>query len=87
MCLDKSRDNENPIETTTINECSKKCIGITSHFAYGTNEFGGQGCQAGLCKCYCIRAMESLDESCQQLDQKDYWFLRFKPGVTFDADG
>ena len=80
-------DNESPIETATINECSRKCVGMTSHFAYGTNEFGGQGCLDGLCKCFCIREMDNLDENCHQLDPKNYWFLQFKPGVSSDVDG
>ena len=84
FCLEENDNNEGPFKTATINECSRKCVGMTSYFAYGTNEFGGQGCQEGLCKCYCIRAMETQDESCHQ---KNYWLLKFKSGVSFDVDG
>lgn len=44
-------------------------------FAYGTNEFGGQGCKEGLCKCHCIK--DDNDAACNQDKSKDYWFFKF----------
>ena len=87
ICIDEIHDLEDPIEATTIDECAAKCGGITDLFAYGTNDFGGHGCEDGLCKCHCIRLKDSNDETCQQLKQKNYWLLTFKPGVNFDLDG
>ena len=80
LCLEKDIDKENRIETSTIEECASKCGGFGSHFAFGTNEFGGQGCHNGLCKCHCI-------EICKKLDQENYWFFRFKSGVDFSING
>ena len=83
ICIDETHDQD---EAQTINECAAKCSGITNLFAYGTNEFGGQGCEDGLCKCHCIRQTDTTDETCQQLSQKNYWLLSFKPGVNFNLD-
>ena len=83
ICIDETHGQ---IEVTTINECAAKCSGITNLFAYGTNEFGGQGCEDGLCKCHCIRLKDTTDETCQQLSQKNYWLLSLKPGVNFNFD-
>ena len=80
MCLEIDVDPNNPFETKNIHECARKCQGISSHFAYGTNAFGGKGCNDGLCKCHCLKV-------CKQLDQERYWFFRFKPGVASDVGG
>ena len=74
MCIDSGIDTETQVETISIDECARKCNGIASHFAYGTNEFGGQGCQDGFCTCHCI-------ETCKEVDQDSYWFFRYKPGI------
>ena len=56
-------------------------------FAYGTNEFEGQGCQDGVCKCHCINIKDDLDASCQELDEENYWFFKYKPDANFAMDG
>ena len=80
MCIDAAVDEQPPVEAISIEECSRKCFDIASHFAYGTNDFGGHGCQDGFCKCHCI-------ERCQQLDQDSYWFFRYKPGASLAMEG
>ena len=76
VCIDKDED-KNPAFTKAVSvyECAKKCSATSSHFAYGTNDFGGHGCTRGLCDCYCI-------QKCVALDQEKYLFFMYKS--TFD---
>ena len=87
VCLDEHDDKTTSFETKSIKECAKKCDGITKLFAYGTNDFGGQGCENGICKCHCVVVKDDLDESCKEIDEKTYWFFKYKAGVTFSNDG
>ena len=87
ICINENHNQHDPSDATRIHECAAKCAGITNLFAYGTNEFGGQGCQDGLCKCHCIRQKDNTDESCQQLNHKNYWLLSFKLGVNLNQYG
>ena len=75
VCIEKDVDTNQPIETVSVYECARRCSPTSSHFAYGTNDFGGHGCNRGLCKCHCIN-------SCVNLDQENYWFFKYKS--TFD---
>ena len=80
MCIDTTIGEKQSILTTSVNECAKKCLGAGSHFAYGTNEFGQQGCQDGFCVCDCI-------ERCQLLNPERYWFFKYKPGAKLSMEG
>ena len=75
VCIEKDVDIIQHYETASVYECARKCSTRSSHFAYGTNELGGQGCTRGLCKCHCI-------SNCEHLDQENYWFFKYKS--TFD---
>ena len=37
----------------TIERCASLCTGLSSMFAYGTNDFGENRCTTGGCHCYC----------------------------------
>ena len=87
VCLDENDDKATSFEAKSIKECARKCDGITKLFAYGTNDFGGQGCENGICKCHCVIIKDNLDESCKEIDENTYWFFKYKPGVTFSNDG
>ena len=83
MCIDTNIDDEGPYETMSIEECSRKCLsregeGYVSHFAFGTNDFGGQGCQDGICQCHCI-------EKCKELNQESYLFFKYKAKAATTA--
>ena len=51
------------------------------------NEFGGQGCENGICKCHCVVVKDDLDESCKEIDENTYWFFKYNAGFTFANDG
>ena len=70
MCIDADTDQEIPVEALTIHECARRCRANASHFAYGTNDFGEEGCQDGFCKCYCIK-------QCKLLSQEMYRFFKY----------
>lgn len=80
MCIDTAIDEKQSILTTSVNECARKCLGAASHFAYGTNEFGQQGCQDGFCDCNCI-------ERCKLLSPERYCFFKCKPGAKLSIEG
>ena len=87
VCIDGADTIGYLSETTTIHECARKCHGLTQMFAYGTNDFGQQGCQDGLCKCHCVRVAKPKDESCQLINQEKYRFFWYKSGAHFIDDG
>ena len=49
VCIHMDIDTNEPHEAVSVYECAKKCSTQSSHFAYGTNNLGGQGCIRGLC--------------------------------------
>ena len=59
----------------------------TELFAYGTNEFGGQGCEYGLCKCHCVFEKDDSQHNCQGLEKQNYWFFGMKHGVNYETKG
>ena len=79
----------------TIHECAKQCHGIAAVFAYGTNDFGKQGCNSGLCKCKCVvkkktwspPGMVDENQECKQVNDESYWFFRYKPEANFGEKG
>ena len=80
VCIDADIDEEQPFDVASVDECSRKCFGIASHFAYGTNDFELQGCKNGFCKCHCIK-------KCQLLKREKYLFFRYKPEANRVIDG
>ena len=77
VCINKDEDAY-PVITKAVSvyECARKCSEASSHFAYGTNDFGGDGCTRGLCDCQCI-------ETCQALDEEKYFFFMYKPAFDY----
>ena len=87
VCIKETNAKETPVVAKTLDECAKKCSGITDLFAYGTHEFGGQGCQDGLCKCNCISEKDDTSANCQKLNRNNYWFFEYKKGFDFNING
>ena len=81
-CVDAADNIGYFSETATIYECARKCHELAPMFAYGTNDFGQQGCQDGLCKCHCVHVAESDDENCQIIEQETYRFFWYKLGAN-----
>ena len=52
-------------------------------FAYGTNDFGANGCEDGLCKCHCLMGLD--EAACQRIKYDEYWIFTYKeqPEWTF----
>ena len=63
-------------KAASIEECAIKCEGLTQMFAYGTNDFGANGCKDGLCKCHCIDALNN--HTCRKIKYDEYWIFAFK---------
>ena len=76
FCINEAQIKSDPILVTNVTECANQCKGATKKFAHGTNDFEGHGCKNGLCKCQCVN--EISNEKCQQANQKDYWFFKYK---------
>ena len=64
----------------TVEECASKCSGISSMFAFGTNDFGTQRCQNGFCKCIC-ETSATKEGFCQQTSHSGYRLYRFGAGI------
>ena len=87
-CNEEALEISSVARTRKIDECAAKCKGVAPIFAFGTNDFGGNGCNEGLCKCKCI--FELNDNKCQitfrrvkstitmEVNYNDYWFFKFK---------
>ena len=85
VCLNET--NAVHVDANTLDVCARRCEGITDLFAYGTNEFGGHGCQSGLCKCYCVRKKADTSDNCHELDKHSYWFFQYKQVINPQGNG
>ena len=65
-CNETALEESNVTRTRKIDECAAKCKGAAPIFAFGTNDFGGNGCKDGLCKCRCIDI--SNQDKCQTIN-------------------
>ena len=63
----------------TEEECAKKCSGLSSMFAFGTNDFGNDRCQNGFCKCIC-ETSATKEGFCHQMSHSGYNLYRFGSG-------
>ena len=63
----------------TEEECAKKCRGLSSMFAFGTNDFGNDRCQNGFCKCIC-ETSATKEGFCHQMSHSGYNLYRFGSG-------
>ena len=75
-CNEEALEISNVARTIKVDECAAKCKGVAPIFAFGTNDFGGNGCNEGLCKCHCIDELN--EDKCKTINYNDYWFLKFK---------
>ena len=78
-------DSEIDIETvSTLQECARVCKGISSMFAFGTNDFEGDKCTSDGCKCLCeVSALKHGE--CTLLENLGYRLYRYvAKGTKFD---
>ena len=76
---DKEYGYDERIET--VDECANKCSGLSTMFAFGTNDFGTQRCQNGFCKCIC-ETSATKEGSCHPLTSHNgYRLYRFGAGI------
>ena len=54
-------------------------------FIFGTNDFGEDKCDNGLCECYCEANTEN-DGTCEQVDSNGYRLYRNKKWSKYNAD-
>ena len=85
VCLNET--NTVHVDASTLDVCARRCERITDLFAYGTNEFGGHGCQSGLCKCYCVRKKANTSDNCHELDKHSYWCFQYKQVINPQGNG
>ena len=55
----------------TVDDCANVCRGISSMFAFGTNDFGEDRCNEKGCRCLC-EISASQDGSCTQVNHDGY---------------
>ena len=61
-------------------DCAVKCMGTASMFIFGTNDYGGNRCNADGCQCRCELA-STTDGQCDQTDHNGYRLYKYgKPG-------
>ena len=70
-------DSEIDIESvSTLQECARVCKGISSMFAFGTNDFGEDQCISEGCKCLCeVSALKHGE--CTLLESLGYRLYRY----------
>ena len=71
---DKEYGYDERIET--VDECANKCSGLSTMFAFGTNDFGTQRCQNGFCKCIC-ETSATKEGFCHQISHRGYRLYRY----------
>ena len=59
----------------SIDECANACRKKSSMFVFGTNDFGGNGCDNQGCKCLCETGANA-DGSCENVQNKGYRLYR-----------
>ena len=64
-------------DISTVAECSKRCKGQSSMFAYGTNDYGTTRCSSTGCTCLCETAA-SKDGTCSQTSHNGYRLYKYK---------
>ena len=55
----------------TIKDCAAACMGLTSMFSFGTNDFGQSKCNATKCNCLC-ETSSTTDGNCSTTDTDGY---------------
>ena len=60
----------------SIDQCVEACNGVSSMFAFGTNDFGDVRCYSNGCECICETAARD-DGICYMNDHKGYRLYKF----------
>ena len=55
----------------SITDCASICRGISTLFAFGTNDFGGIQCESGGFRCLC-ETSASKEGTCKKVENKNY---------------
>ena len=71
-------DEVNKGRMDSIVKCAKACNGISSMFAFGTNDFGVVRCYSDGCQCICETAAKD-DGTCEMADHKGYHLYKYEP--------
>ena len=58
-------------------QCANECNGLSTMFAFGTNDFGVDRCDGNGCKCLCETSAAD-DGTCDSVQHKGYRLYRFK---------
>ena len=61
--------------TFDVGHCAKVCLGISTMFAFGTNDYGTDRCDEGGCNCLCETAAAS-DGTCNKVSHNGYRLYR-----------
>ena len=70
----------------SIDECANACRKKSSMFVFGTNDFGGNGCDNQGCKCLCETGANA-DGSCENVQNKDYRLYRLSSLGKYEPYG
>ena len=62
-----------------LKDCAKSCVGVSSMFVYGTNDFGTIRCKGDGCVCFC-ETEASPDGTCPMNTHNGYRLYRFQSG-------
>ena len=61
----------------TLDDCAKSCEGLSSMFAYGTNDYGKTRCyKNGTCTCLC-ETIADRNGTCTQFSHNGYRLYRY----------
>ena len=70
----------------SIDECANACRKKSSMFVFGTNDFGGNGCDNQGCKCLCETGANA-DGSCENVQNKGYRLYRLSSLGKYEPYG
>ena len=60
-----------------VDECASSCKGISSMFAFGTNDFGTNRCYDDGCSCLC-ETSATEEGTCDSVNHNGYILYKYK---------
>ena len=60
-----------------LESCAQSCIGISSMFIYGTNDFGDNRCFSNGCACFCETAA-APEGTCSKVGNSGYKLYKYE---------
>ena len=63
-----------------IRDCAEECKGISTMFAFGTNDYGNNRCYKNGCGCLCETAA-TPDGDCAMIVHSGYRLFRYESGM------